>query len=332
MISHLSSPHWKPFTLHFYIDPTDDLKKVFGSENELSVVGLISTSKGFHLQIEGIENIYFMQVARLNDLIENRHIFYIDSARFHRKSQSMLRTLKDLERSELIRVYTSINSPTLHPDIIPETQLDKFNHEYILVNNSLQSRNSSAARNWLVQLEKICDKNAELAICAYPGCLSAKLLAPVDFKVAEMTKTRKKLKKISGNELCRVHQCVNLVNKGKKQNFPAIELWNAVQNGLLWRSSIKSGSILGKVLNSKAQEIINRNLNFKLLSINYFKSEKQVELEKTIADPQACIKLKDELLEELELLRHEKQYESAATEELKKIMDNFSSLNQVIII
>jgi hypothetical protein len=331
VISHLSSPHWKPLTLHFYLEPKGLLKSLLNCDSELSIKDLKKTSTSFELLLEESEVKIDLSLATLQSLLTNQDIFSIDVSRFLRRGQTRVRQITELERSELQRIYTSVNSPVLHPSIIPEADQDNFNYEYIIVNNSLQSRSSTASRNWLVQLEKSTEKITDQAICAYPGCLSAKLQSPVDFKLAELPKTRKKLKKVTGNDFCRLHQCINLLNRNKKTTLPAFELWSAIQAGLLWRGSIKPSSILGKVLGSQALEIISKTLNFRQLSIEFYKSDHQVKLEKTIADPEACAKLKEVLLEEVELLKHEKQYETAASEELRKIFEGFTSLNQSLV-
>lgn len=296
------------------------------------VLGLKSFKLGksvCEVEIEDNSDQFPLTLAKLQDLIDNKPLFCIDCPRFDRIKKLVLSPLSLLERTELIRVYTSINSPILHPIIIPETDLQKFEYEYILVNNSLQSKSSNGCRNWLVQLEKSSEKTSEQAICAYSGCLAQKLLTPVDFRLGEQGKTRKKLKKISGNEFCRLHQCINLVTRSKKQSYPSTELWSAVQSGLLWRNTIKSSSILGKILSSQSRELLQKNLDFKKLSISNYKSDHQLEIEKIIAVPEAFEKLKTKLQEETENLKHEKQYESAASEELKKISENLNGLAQV---
>lgn len=287
---------------------------------------------GVEVEIEENSENFLLDRASLQDLIDNKPLYCIDQPRFDMIKKIIISPLSVLERTELLRVYTSINSPILHPTIIPEADLQKFEYEYILVNNNLQSKSSTGCRNWLVQLEKHTEKSSDQAICAYPGCLSHKLPTPVDFKFSDIGKTRKKLKKISGNEFCRLHQCVNLVARGKKQVFPSIELWTAVQSGLLWRNTIKPSSILGKILSTQARDLIQKNLDYRKLSISHYKTDHQLELEKTISNPESCEKLKNKLLEETLNLKFEKQYETAATEELKKIMENLGGLAQVLFI
>jgi len=325
-------------TLHFYCDQSGKLSSKFVPEYSFDDTGIsgILGVKSYKLgksvcevEVEDDPDQFFLTLGKLQDLIDNKPLFCLDCPRFDRIKKLVLSPLSLLERTELIRVYTSVNSPILHPIIIPETDLQKFEYEYILVNNNLQSKSSNGCRNWLVQLDKSSEKSSEQTICAYSGCLAQKLLTPVDFKLGEQGKTRKKLKKISGNEFCRLHQCINLLTRSKKKSYPTTELWPAVQSGLLWRNTIKSSSLLGKILSSQSRELIQKYLDHKKLSISNYKSEHQLEIEKIIANPEAYEKLRTKLLEETESLKHDKQYESAATEELKKISESLNGLAQV---
>ena len=97
----------------------------------------------------------------------------------------------------------------------------------------------------------------------------------------------------------------------------------------MWQSSIKQSSLLGKILANKANEIVQKNFECKTLSINGLKTEKQLEIDKIIANPEACKKFSENILQEIEELKRVKEMETAATEELKKIAESSGNLNNV---
>ena len=272
-------------------------------------------------------NSYTLRPATLAHLISLKQLFYLDIPRFKHSQNIEIRPLSSLQQKELLRIYTSLNSPVLYPDIIPEPDLYKFTHEYLLASHTQNSKSANSSRNWLIQIQKDQQRLSEQTICAWEGCFSSKSVAPVDFKVNDIGKTRKKLKKIAGNEFCRFHQCVNLTSGNKKKPYSS-ELWPAVQSGLLWQNSIKSTSILGKIVTNKSSEIIANYLDYRPLSISSYKSEKQLEIDKIVSNPDSCKKFREKLLTEIADLKRSRDFESAATEELKKLSE-FSNLSTV---
>lgn len=238
-----------------------------------------------------------------------------------------MRPLSILQQKELIRIYTTYNSPILYKEIIPEADSHSFSHDYILASSSLNTKIGSSSRHWLIQLQKEVKKQPELSICAWEGCFATKAIAPVEFKVNDMGKTRKKLKKIVGNEFCRFHQCVNLAGGNKVKTNPN-DLWTAVQAGLLWQNSLRPSSVLGKIAFNKSSELIQGFLDHRPLTINSYKSEKQLDIEKAIASPKSCKKLRERLLKEISEMKQAKEFEIRATEELKRLSE-YSVLNSV---
>ncbi|OMJ73506.1 hypothetical protein SteCoe_27806 [Stentor coeruleus] len=334
MIAHMSNAYWRPMTLHFYYEDSDLLKNEFVTEYNLDAEfpsgslepnSLIFSKNECEILINS--NKYTLKIASLSHLLSNQIIYYIDIPRFSSDKKNVLRTLSPLQQKELLRIYTSSASPILYPDLIPEPDLYKFSYEYLILNNSYYSRSGSGCRNWFIQIQKDQGKNNELNFCTWDGCFCPRALQPVDFKIADMGKTRKKLKKIVGNDFCRLHQCVNLACGTGKKITGGSTLWPAIQAGIMWQQSIKSTSVFSKIITNKALDVVKGFMDPRYMSISNFKTEKQLEIDKALSSPEACKKFKEQLLQEISELKRLKDHESAATDELKKISDMSSNLN-----
>ncbi|OMJ92922.1 hypothetical protein SteCoe_4265 [Stentor coeruleus] len=334
VITHMSNAYWRPMTLHFYYEDSGLLKNDFVTEynldaefpsGSLELDSFLFSKNECEIIINS--NKYLLKNASLSHLLSNTIIYYIDTPRFSSDKKATIRTLSPLQQKELLRIYTSLSSPILYPDIIPEPDLHKFSYEYLLLNNSYYSRSGSGCRNWFIQIQKDQWKNNELNFCTWDGCFCPRALQPVDFKIADMGKTRKKLKKIVGNDYCRLHQCVNLACRTAKKTSGASVLWPAIQAGIMWQQSIKPTSVFSKIITGKALDIVKGFMDPKYMTINSFKTERQLEIDKALSNPESCKKFKEQLLQEITELKRLKDHESAATDELKKISDMSSSLN-----
>lgn len=339
VIAHMSNAYWRPVTLHFYYEDSGLLKNEFVTEYNLDSEFPSGSLDLDSLQFSKNEceisinlNKYTLKIACLSHLLSNSIIYYIDTPRFSSDKKNALRTLSPLQQKELLRIYTSLASPILYPDIIPEPDLYKFSYEYIILSNSYYSRSGSGCRNWLIQIQKDQGKNNELNFCTWEGCFCPRALQPVDFKIADMGKTRKKLKKIVGNDFCRLHQCVNLACGTGKKIAGGSVLWPAIQAGIMWQQCIKPTSVFSKIITNKAQDVVKGFMDPKYMSISSFKTERQLEIDKALSNPEACKKFKEQLLQEISELKRLKDHESAATDELKKISDMSTNLSNVIFI
>lgn len=329
---------WRPFTLHFYIEKTGKLANSFVQEFSIDNTlpsGSVQVNSLRFVQTQcevTLENQFFLlKPANIADLLGQNTLFFIDSPRFRLENTFLLTILTPLQKSELLRVYTTIASPKLYQNLIPEPDLLNFSHEYILINHSQAGKSNSGCRNWLIQLGKDVEKHSEVSICTWNSCLAQKCSYFPEFKAADIAKTKKKLKKIVGNELCRFHQCINLIGAATKNKIGGSELWPAVLGGVLWQNKVKNSSIFGKIIGNKAGELINSFLDHRVISVNRYKSEKQLEIDKAISDPECFKKFKEKTMEEIKEFRKTKELEAAATEELRKIRDFSGNINTVIL-
>jgi hypothetical protein len=336
VISHMFSPVWKPYSLHFYYDQGNSLQDNFIQEysaedsypsGSIELKSIKYTEKSYEVDINSSK--YTLKFASLSELLNSICLYYIDIPRFDLSPKYIIKSVSPSQKQELLRIYTTNNSPILYPEIIPETDIYNFSHEYILINNTQSSRIGNGSRNWIVQLQKDFENKNEVCVCAWNGCLAPKALHPVNFKVLSMAKTRKKIKKITGNDLCRLHQCINLAIGAKKGQIAGSELWSAVQGGILWQNKIKATSNFHKIITNKVPDLLKDHLDPKNLGLSKYKSEKQLKIEKIISDPEGYKKLKKATLKEILELKKTKEYESAATEELKKISEYSNVLNNV---
>ena len=330
---------WRPHTLHFYCERTNTLQSHFVNEftfDEAVPTGSIElqalTYSHNHYEFPLNSTTYSLNPASLQDLLGGVQLFYIDTPRFSTEQKYSLSPLSPLQKTELLRIYTSISSPKLYQNLIPEPDLFRFSHEYALVSYSQNSRNGSCCRNWIVQLGKEQESQSETCVCTWTGCLAPKCYSPVEFKAAEIAKTKKKLKRIVGNEFCRFHQCVNMVAAAGKNKTGCSELWPAVQGGVLWQNKIKNSSVFGKIIGNKVVEVVKEYLDWKKISINCCKTEKQLEIERIVSDAESFRKFKEKMQSEIIELRKIKDFESAATEELRKIKDYTQNVSNVMVI
>ena len=140
--------------MHFYYDKTDTLKNQFLPDftvdetyisGSIQIESLKYDKSSYIITVNSID--FILTPASVSELLSPAYLFYIDSLRFSTDNRCILQPVSLFQKQELIKIYTSINTPRLHQEIIPELDLFAFSHEYILVNQTNYSKNGNSCRN-----------------------------------------------------------------------------------------------------------------------------------------------------------------------------------------